>query len=287
MAAAALKDGDPARGELVYRRPDLKCITCHSIGGAGGHVGPDMTSLGASAPMDYLVESLYLPNAKIKEGFHSWQIDLTDGRTVTGLLIRETAEELILRSADGKDVSVPRNKVASRQNAPSLMPAGLIDGLFEQEQRDLFRFLGELGKAGPFDVTRSQAAKAWRLLPADPPDAASYDLARRGDGKLPNWQPLTTTTAGALLASEVLAICPGGPVYLATRFEATKAGMVKLKLDVQLAASVWLDGHSLTAGPELSVDLSRGVHTLVLRMSASTPSAAAGRPLGRRGLHVE
>ena len=220
--------------------------------------------------MDYLVESLYLPNAKIKEGFHSLQVDLTDGRTVTGLFIRETAEELILRSADGKDVSVPRNKIAARQNAPSLMPAGLIDGLFEQEQRDLFRFLGELGKAGPFDVTKSQAAKLWRVLPGEPAQhAATQELARRGDNKLSNWQPLTTTTAGALLGGEVRAICQSGPVYLATRFEATKAGVVKLKLDRQPpSVAIWLDGRNMRAGQEIAADVSRGVHTLVLRLNA-------------------
>ncbi|PYI80737.1 MAG: sorbosone dehydrogenase, partial [Verrucomicrobia bacterium] len=56
--------GDPARGELVYRRKELGCIVCHAIGGAGGKVGPDMTSLGASAVTDYIVESVLVPNRK-------------------------------------------------------------------------------------------------------------------------------------------------------------------------------------------------------------------------------
>ena len=59
--------GDASRGESVYSRVSLACINCHAIGGVGGKVGPDMTSLGASAPLDYLVESIYDPNAKIKE----------------------------------------------------------------------------------------------------------------------------------------------------------------------------------------------------------------------------
>ncbi|HVK10133.1 MAG TPA: PVC-type heme-binding CxxCH protein, partial [Gemmataceae bacterium] len=44
-----LKTGDAARGELVYRRKEATCLTCHAIAGAGGLVGPDMTSIGASA----------------------------------------------------------------------------------------------------------------------------------------------------------------------------------------------------------------------------------------------
>ena len=38
-------NGHPARGEAVYSREDMQCITCHAIGGVGGKVGPDMTSL--------------------------------------------------------------------------------------------------------------------------------------------------------------------------------------------------------------------------------------------------
>lgn len=54
LVADAAK-GDPARGELVYRRKDLQCLACHAVGGAGGLVGPDVTSLGASAQPYYIV----------------------------------------------------------------------------------------------------------------------------------------------------------------------------------------------------------------------------------------
>ena len=53
--------GDAARGEQVYRRKEATCLACHAIAGAGGQVGPDMTSIGASAQVDYLVESMLIP----------------------------------------------------------------------------------------------------------------------------------------------------------------------------------------------------------------------------------
>ena len=34
--------GDPARGELIFRRADLNCMSCHSLSKAGGEVGPDL-----------------------------------------------------------------------------------------------------------------------------------------------------------------------------------------------------------------------------------------------------
>jgi putative heme-binding domain-containing protein len=54
---------------------DMACVTCHAIGGVGGKVGPDYTSIGGSAPVDYLVESMLFPNRKIKEGYHSVLIE--------------------------------------------------------------------------------------------------------------------------------------------------------------------------------------------------------------------
>src|SRR5690606_3689684 len=58
--------GDPVKGETVFRRADLNCLKCHAIGGAGGAVGPDLVSIGGSAQLDYLVESLLDPSKKIK-----------------------------------------------------------------------------------------------------------------------------------------------------------------------------------------------------------------------------
>src|SRR5439155_11760108 len=71
MAASVATQGDPARGEKIFRRPEPRCVGCHAIGGVGGKVGPDPTSLAASAPVDYLGESLLYPNRKIKEGYQA------------------------------------------------------------------------------------------------------------------------------------------------------------------------------------------------------------------------
>ncbi|HUG18165.1 MAG TPA: PVC-type heme-binding CxxCH protein, partial [Planctomycetaceae bacterium] len=48
MVGLVREQGDPARGEIIFRRNDLACFKCHAIGGAGGKVGPDLISLGAS-----------------------------------------------------------------------------------------------------------------------------------------------------------------------------------------------------------------------------------------------
>jgi len=103
--AARVPDGDPARGEQIYRRKELGCMVCHAIGGAGGRVGPDLTSIGASAPVDYLIESVLAPNKTVKEGYHSVQVSTRDGQELSGILARETDQELVLRDATKGNVA--------------------------------------------------------------------------------------------------------------------------------------------------------------------------------------
>ena len=58
LVAEVAEKGNAHRGEAIYRRKELNCLKCHAIGGAGGRVGPDLLSLGSSAQIDDIAESL-------------------------------------------------------------------------------------------------------------------------------------------------------------------------------------------------------------------------------------
>jgi putative heme-binding domain-containing protein len=148
LAGKVVKEGDPARGERIFRRKNLGCVTCHAIGGIGGKVGPDLTSIGASAQVDYLIESVLYPNRKIKEGYHSVIVETKDGLDLSGVLVSENSDELILRDATGKETTIAKNNIQNRATGNSLMPAGSVDALSPAERLDLYRFLSELGKPG-------------------------------------------------------------------------------------------------------------------------------------------
>lgn len=45
------------------------CDACHTIGGEGGEVGPNLSRIGASRDRDYLRRAILDPNADIAEGF--------------------------------------------------------------------------------------------------------------------------------------------------------------------------------------------------------------------------
>src|SRR5438105_14964033 len=86
--------GNPLRGETIFRRKDLSCLKCHAIAGAGGQVGPDLISIGATAPVDDLIESILLPNKVVKENYHSLGVATKAARVLTGTQVRETSSEL-------------------------------------------------------------------------------------------------------------------------------------------------------------------------------------------------
>lgn len=274
LASRASERGNPQRGELIYRRADLACVGCHAIGGAGGKVGPDMTSIGASAPIDYLVESVLLPNAKIKEGYHSIILSTKGGDDFTGTLARETTQEVVLRNAAGAEQAVPKADIASRVNSTSsLMPAGLLEPLGEQEQLDLFAFLSHLGKPGEFDASKGGVARRWYFnvfTHTDKQAARDNDVWTKPlSDKM--WSATYSLVSGNLtrgLISEAARqqMWVGTiAISAATEIQVAKAGTVHFKLSAP-GAELWVDGKRVGANGESSAALGAGTHRVLVRI---------------------
>jgi len=273
IATKAVAQGDPVRGEWVYRRSELACLTCHSIGGAGGKVGPDLTSIGASAPVDYLVESLLLPSAKIKEGYHAINIETKDGQSLTGTLARETQDEVVLRISTGAEVSVAKTQIESRQNSTlSLMASGLLDNLGEQDKLDLIAFLSRLGKPGEFDASKGGVARKWHIYTfthEDQQQGRHNDVWEKSlEDKM--WQPAYALVSGRLTKSVLQEVSNRAvwvgtlAIFAATEIQTAKAGPVKLKLDAA-AGEVWIDGQKVGGAGESKADLAAGTHRVLIR----------------------
>jgi putative heme-binding domain-containing protein len=267
--------GNPVNGEKIYRNKQLGCVLCHSIGGAGGKVGPDMTSLGASTPVvDYIVESVLLPNKRVKEGYNSVQITTKDGEDVAGNLIREDNEQVILRDATAREVSVPKRTIASRKMGGSLMPAGLIDYITPQERLDLYAFLKELGKPGPYDATKQNVARVWRVnskvgtVNAD--EMLKTDVRTSKD-----WTPIYATVSGEIPRTELMEELGGADktFWAASRFQTSKAGPVRLKISGTTSPKAWVDGKPVSGDNTLTVDLPAGPHTFFLKVTTTDLTA--------------
>ncbi len=262
--------GDPASGEKIYRRKELGCVLCHSVGGAGGKVGPDMTSLGASTPVvDYIVESVLMPNKRVKEGFNSVQVVTKDDEDVAGNLVRETTEELILRDATAKDVSIAKRQIKSRKMGGSLMPAGLVDFITPQERLDLYAFLAQLGKPGAYDGTKQNVARVWRLNRKV--GTVNADEMLKSDLRGKDWTPLHATVGGTLPKADVMAELAGQDttVWVASRFQTAKAGLARFSVTGTPSPKAWVDGKPIGGAGELSVELTAGTHTFFLKVTTT------------------
>jgi putative heme-binding domain-containing protein len=154
LSNAVRGQGDAARGAVVYYQSFLNCTKCHAVGdGRGDSLGPDLAKLGKEATDAYLIESVLNPSKVIKKGFESVTIATADGKNVTGLLAEERADRVILRdpAQDGKLVTVFKRNIDQRtDNGPSVMPAGLVNGLASRQQfLDLIRYLRDIADGGP------------------------------------------------------------------------------------------------------------------------------------------
>jgi putative heme-binding domain-containing protein len=278
LAAEAVEKGNPARGELIYRRSDVTCTVCHSIGGAGGKLGPDLTSIGASAPVDYLVESLVSPNAKIKEGYHSVLITTRDGRELNGMITSETSAEVTLRDSGNALTSIPTQSIVNRKNVGSLMPSGLIDRLLPEERLDLVKFLSQLGKPGHYDASMGGVARVWKIYEINSRNEhLGAHRVTQGDFSLPSWATILSLVDGSLPDAAITEADPDrGSVrglYVATQFTATQEAAVDFALSGE-AIHGWLNGKPLTIGQHFQLTPVKGNNTLVLQLPQDRPATS-------------
>jgi putative heme-binding domain-containing protein len=274
LVADVFKHGDPARGEAVFRRQDQACLKCHAIAGAGGQVGPDLVSIGASAQLDYLIESILLPNKVVKENYHSLVVTTTDGRFFTGILVRQTNAELILRDAEDREVAIPVKSIDEKANGGSLMPEGLADTLTRAELVDLVRFLSELGKVGPYSVGKARLVRRWQVL-AGTPENQNYLLRTRlaaaaaGDPAL-SWVPTYSKVSGALPLDAVPPLTAAHPAggdpqrtgFARCQLDVSTPGKAMIRLNPTRGLNLWVDGIPVDMKEEVVLDLPIGVHTL-------------------------
>ena len=140
----ALTGGNADNGYAIMQRSDASCIRCHTVHHQGGIVGPVLDGVGSRQNREYLLESIVYPNAKIAPGFETALIHLKNGKTVTGVVKKETPAQVDLMNADGKIEAVKTADIQSRTRGVSAMPEGFAKTLSKRDLRDLVEFLAEL-----------------------------------------------------------------------------------------------------------------------------------------------
>ena len=268
-------------GEAVFRNEQLGCLKCHGVGGAGGKVGPDMVSLGASAQPDYLLESLLDPNAKVKENYHTVVVVTDDGKVISGIQVQQSKDALTLRLADNTVRTVPRSSIEEVVAGVSLMPEGLVDALTDEELASLVRFLSELGRTANYTISRQRFARTWTVM--NPTPEAAYQLRRTSYGQAATddsaftWSSIYSTVSGTLPASDIPVVevrnrsAAGirGVGFARTLLNVTSPGQLRLKLNSVDGLELRVGDKPVDPGQEISISLPAGTHRLTFTVDRS------------------
>lgn len=134
--------GDAKRGEDLFWSKTVNCGSCHKIGERGTTIGPDLSLIAKQRSREDLLESILEPSRRIEPKFGAYTVRLTDGRSITGMLVKRDDKEVSIRDAlDKVHTSAAADVEGVRPSRLSLMPDGQLAGLTIQEAADLLEYL--------------------------------------------------------------------------------------------------------------------------------------------------
>lgn len=271
--------GDAARGEKIFRRADVSCMRCHSVSRAGGQVGPDLSAVGGSSPVDYVVNSILNPNLAVKEQYVTRVFVLDSGSVQTGVVIDRDDTRVRIRDVQGKTIVIPTADIEEEAEGKSLMPQGLTKFMTRGEVLDLAKFISELGKPGEYGIRKTLSIQRWRVLkkPAKELTAEIPHLEHIRQfvlGSQPDeWTSAYGKVAGVLPLDELR---PGRkPTVLIVQGEVqvNEAGMLTFRIASTESFQVWIDAEPLESKTELEASLEPGRHSITLRLEVSDREA--------------
>lgn len=291
LSELARNQGDAKRGEILYRQNTLQCSRCHPIGTSLGQIGPNLISLGGSSQLDYIIESIIHPEAKLKEGFQTIVVETDDGELISGLERSRTTDTLSLLNAEGKVVDVPRASIANEKTGKSLMPSGLVDSLSMKQLADLVRFLSELGRTPEFTVSTDPWIRRWEALQYT--DKGHVLLNRTSldsmatDTSVLTWNTIVSQVNGLVPMQELAKHRPHGEMKpfasLRASFQCKKSGKILFLVQGSQKWLAWLDGKPIDLQASSGiVTLTEGPHQLILAVNEES-SGAFGLKLQSEG----
>ena len=136
--SALPRSSDASRGRQIYRKA---CASCHQLGTEGHAVGPNLDSVKHRTPLEILTHVLD-PNREVAPNFMQYVIHTSDGRSITGVIVSETAASVTLQQAEGLQRTILRDEMEQmRSLGISLMPEGVERDITPHQMADLIAFL--------------------------------------------------------------------------------------------------------------------------------------------------
>ncbi len=138
--------GNAGAGAKVFEK---NCAACHRLANKGGKIGPDLDGIGLRG-VERLLEDTLDPNRNVDGAFRATVINTTEGKVLTGLVLREEGDIVVFADEQGKEQRINKRDIDERQQTPlSPMPANVAEKVTEAEYYDLLQFLLEQKTAPP------------------------------------------------------------------------------------------------------------------------------------------
>jgi cytochrome c oxidase cbb3-type subunit 3 len=137
-------NGDPANGRQIYATKG-GCARCHTIGGRGGGIGPDLSDIGTRQNAAQVRTSLLDPDASVPLDFLQVRVVTKDGHSLTGVRVNEDAFSIQVRDLSNQFHSYWKSELTEIAKEPkrSLMPS-FRNTLTPAELDDLIAYLESL-----------------------------------------------------------------------------------------------------------------------------------------------
>ncbi len=130
--------GDRDRGRSRFEE---LCSRCHRLGELGSAVGPDLADAARKSRLA-LLHDIVDPNAAVSPEYAAYNLVTEEGEILSGLLVDEDDQSVLLRMALGEEVRLRRSQISELfASGLSLMPEELESGMGPQEMADLLAFL--------------------------------------------------------------------------------------------------------------------------------------------------
>jgi putative heme-binding domain-containing protein len=140
LAGVPWSQGDAERGRKLFDR--LACARCH---GGRRSLGPDLIGVARRFSRDDLFAAIVDPNRDISSRYQTTAIETTAGTVLTGLIVYESVDGLLLRDAEHRTYRLEEADIESRhQQRNSLMPGGLLKDATPADLADLYKYLQSL-----------------------------------------------------------------------------------------------------------------------------------------------
>lgn len=140
LAGIKWDKGDVKRGRAVYVK--ASCALCHSGVVA---LGPDLKGVTARFSRDDLFTAILRPSKDVSPRYRTTQLTTTKGQVYQGIIVYEAVDSVLMLTGVGQSIRLAHTQLSDRKlTNSSLMPAGLLDRLKDEEIADLYSYLKSL-----------------------------------------------------------------------------------------------------------------------------------------------